>query len=75
MKTKKQVRDRLNDLLDFARCRTPGDHKNLGAMLLSAGSAFMCHGGATDDEMQYALTAGVRAERGQAQLPRPGEAS
>lgn len=69
MRTIKQVQTLLNDLIDYARCRTPGDHKNLGAMLLSAGAAFMCHGGASDEEMQHALRAGVRAERG------PGMAS
>lgn len=65
MKTREQIQDRLNQLIDYAGAETPGDHAKLAAILLSSGGAFGRVGAMTRGQMEYCVEQGRRAEQGQ----------
>lgn len=72
MKTAQEAQNKLNELIAFCDAETPEDHACLGAMLLSAGVAFMVQGDVDDGAIDHCVEQGRRAARGQVAIPVPG---
>lgn len=72
MKTPQEAQAKLNELIAFCDASTPEDHACLGAMLLSAGVAFMVEGDVDDGTIDHVVEQGRLAARGETALPSPG---
>lgn len=73
MKNKEDLEKKLNELIAYADPRTEEDEAKLGAMLISAGSAFMHHAspGNARGAIDYCVEQGIRAANGESPLPVP----
>lgn len=64
MKTAIEMQAKLNELIQGSGFETAADQMKLGALLLSAGAAFMTAGGASEEQIAYCIEQGRRAARG-----------
>lgn len=61
MKTKQQIQEKLDELIEFAHASSPTDLADLGRMLMSSGGALMCQAGAPLKALNDAIGVGFSA--------------